>query len=80
MCKFKKFAPPHVVFFSNMPPPEGLWTKDRLQLITLSAPPSPVQFSPFTIFNQNTVQIPPTVLEPTRAQILASRIEQLKVL
>lgn len=78
MCKFKKFPPPHVVFFSNLPPPEGLWTKDRLQLITLSTPPP--TFSPFTLFNNQPTQEVPTVLAPTRAQILAERIRQLKVL
>ena len=72
MCKFKKFAPPHVVFFSNCPPPQGLWTKDRLQLITLSAPPVP--FHPFTIFNQPVVE--PVVVE-TRAEILQKRIAAL---
>jgi len=71
--KFKRFNPPHVVFFSNSPPPEGLWTKDRLQLITLSAPPPP--FQPFTLFN-----VPPTPAAPveeTRAEIITKRIQQL---
>lgn len=74
MCKFKKFNPPHVVFFSNSPPPEGLWTKDRLQLITLSAPPQP--FHPFTLFNQPPPE--PEVVVQTRAQIIQSRIDALK--
>jgi hypothetical protein len=74
MCKFKKFAPPHVVFFSNNPPPEGLWTKDRLQLITLSTPPP--AFMPFTLFGA-----PPPIVElptETRAQIIQKRIDELK--
>lgn len=71
--KFKRFNPPHVVFFSNSPPPEGLWTKDRLQLITLAPPPQP--FSPFSIFG-----ISPATPEPiveTRAEILQKRIQEL---
>lgn len=31
----KNFNPPHVVFFSNVMPPEGLWSADRLQLVDL---------------------------------------------
>ena len=34
----KTFSIPHVTFMSNSPPVEGLWTADRLNLITLSAP------------------------------------------
>jgi hypothetical protein len=73
MCKFKKFSPPHVVFFSNSPPPEGLWTKDRLQLITLSAPAAP--FVPYTIFG--IAPVAPVVPVPTRAQIIQNKINAL---
>lgn len=73
--KFKRFNPPHVVFFSNSPPPEGLWTKDRLQLITLAPPPQP--FTPFTIFGLNPT--PPPPVEETRAQIIQKRIQLLGV-
>lgn len=71
--KFKRFAPPHVVFFSNLAPPEGLWTKDRLQLITLSPPPQP--FSPFTIFGITPPE--PEPVEESRADFIKNRILEL---
>jgi hypothetical protein len=37
--KLKVFKVPHVVFFSNHPPPIGVWSADRVQHIVLS--PSP---------------------------------------
>lgn len=33
----KTFAPPHVVYMSNSPPPDGAWSKDRLVTYVLSA-------------------------------------------
>lgn len=30
------FKPPHVLFFSNSPPPEGVWTVDRVKLIKIT--------------------------------------------
>ena len=40
--KVKRFRPPHVVFFSNEPPPSGQWTKDRLRHIVLDGSQSNV--------------------------------------
>ena len=34
--RFVTFDPPHVVFLSNSPPPEGRWSSDRLRLITIT--------------------------------------------
>lgn len=34
--KTKYFKPPHVIFFSNSPPPYGIWTEDRLKHISLN--------------------------------------------
>jgi hypothetical protein len=34
--RLKVFDVPHVVFFSNSPPPVGVWSIDRLQHITIS--------------------------------------------
>jgi hypothetical protein len=76
--KFKRFNPPHVVFFSNSPPPEGLWTKDRLQLITLAPPAQP--FVPFTLFNIAPANDePPPVVEETRAEKIKKRIQELSL-
>jgi len=36
--KLKVFKVPHVVYFSNSPPPIGMWSADRLQHIVLSLP------------------------------------------
>ena len=36
--KLKVFKVPHVVYFSNSPPPIGMWSADRLQHIVLSEP------------------------------------------
>lgn len=33
------FDPPHVVFFSNQPPPPGAWSADRVRLVDLDAQP-----------------------------------------
>lgn len=33
------FDPPHVIFFSNQPPPSGAWSEDRVRLIELDAQP-----------------------------------------
>ena len=37
MSRLKVFHVPHVFFFSNSPPPIGVWSADRLQHIVLSA-------------------------------------------
>jgi hypothetical protein len=37
--KLKVFKPPHVVFFSNSPPPLGVWSADRVQHILLNSAP-----------------------------------------
>lgn len=37
--KLKIFKPPHVVFFSNSPPPIGVWSADRVQHIVLNSQP-----------------------------------------
>lgn len=34
----KRFKPPHVVFFANVPPPVGKWTADRLIEVDLADP------------------------------------------
>lgn len=36
--KSKIFKPPHVIFFSNSPPPDDVWTEDRLHLFNLGDP------------------------------------------
>jgi hypothetical protein len=36
MSAQKNFAPPHVVFFANFPPPDGLWSEDRLKETVLT--------------------------------------------
>jgi len=77
MCKFKKFKPPHVVFMSNQPPPEGLWTKDRLQLITLAEEPPP--FQPFSVFSSAPMASEPIqpVIEQSRAELIKEKIQSL---
>jgi hypothetical protein len=37
MSRLKVFHVPHVFFFSNSPPPIGVWSADRLQHVVLSA-------------------------------------------
>jgi hypothetical protein len=37
--KLKVFKPPHVVFFSNSPPPIGVWSADRVQHLLLNSAP-----------------------------------------
>jgi hypothetical protein len=36
--RMKVFHVPHVIYFSNSPPPIGVWSADRLQHILLSEP------------------------------------------
>jgi len=72
--KFKRFNTPHIVFFSNEAPIPGTWTEDRLQLITVEAPPPPA-FHPFAMPLQ---QAPPPVYVPSPAELMAQRMKQLQ--
>jgi hypothetical protein len=45
MSRMKVFTVPHVIYFSNSPPPVGVWSADRLQHILLS------QSQPFNAFS-----------------------------
>jgi len=71
--KFKRFHTPHILFLSNQAPPTGIWTDDRLQLITLDAPPE-AAFYPFTTFN---APQPQPVYVPSRADLISDRMKQL---
>ena len=71
--KFKRFHTPHIIFLSNQAPPTGVWTEDRLQLITIDAPPEQ-PFHPFTNFN---APQPAPVYVPTRADLINDRMKQL---
>lgn len=72
--KFKRFNTPHIVFFSNEAPIPGTWTEDRLQLITVEAPPPPA-FHPFAM---PLVQAPPPVYVPSPAELMAQRMKDLQ--
>lgn len=72
--KFKRFHTPHIVFFSNEAPIPGTWTEDRLQLITVEAPPPPA-FHPFAM---PIVQGPPPVYIPSPAEIMNQRMKELQ--
>ena len=71
--KFKRFEIPHVVFLSNQCPPMGIWTEDRLQLITIEGPAS----EPFQPFSFNKPPPPPKPYVPSRSDILAERMKEL---
>ena len=72
--KFKRFHTPHIVFFSNEAPIPGTWTEDRLQLITVEAPPPPV-FHPFAV---PITQAPPPVYVPSPAELMTQRMKDLQ--
>jgi hypothetical protein len=46
MSKTKAFKPPHVIFFSNVRAPPGVWSADRVQEIVLAGAPP---FSPTSV-------------------------------
>jgi len=72
--KFKRFHTPHIIFLSNQAPLPGIWTDDRLQLITIEGPPEPL-FQPFATFQQPT---PAPVYVPSRSDILQARMKELQ--
>ena len=72
--KFKRFHTPHIVFFSNEAPIPGTWTEDRLQLITVEAPPPPT-FYPFTMPLGN---VAPQVYVPSPAELMTQRMKDLQ--
>lgn len=71
--KFKRFEIPHVVFLSNQCPPPGIWTDDRLQLITIDGPPS----EPFQPFSLPKPTPPPKQYIPSRGELIAQRMKEL---
>ena len=72
--KFKRFHTPHIVFFSNEAPIPGTWTEDRLQLITVEAPPPPA-FHPFAM---PLPQAPPPVYVPSPSELMTQRMKDLQ--
>jgi hypothetical protein len=59
--KLKVFKAPHVVFFSNVPPPIGVWSADRVQHILLNSAP------PFQVHSKAGAPVLPP--EPTGASL-----------
>lgn len=72
--KFKRFHTPHIVFFSNEAPIPGTWTEDRLQLITVEAPPPPA-FHPFAMPIQH---VPAPVYVPSPSELMTQRMKDLQ--
>jgi len=69
--RLKVFNVPHVVYFSNSPPPIGVWSADRLQHILLSEP------VPFNVGSHD-LEEEPEVPEPTGAELFQKLLDEEK--
>jgi hypothetical protein len=69
--RLKVFNVPHVVYFSNSPPPIGVWSADRLQHILLSEP------VPFNAGSHD-LEEEPEVPEPTGAELFQKLLDEEK--
>ena len=69
--RLKVFETPHVVYFSNSPPPLGVWSADRLQHIVLS------QSEPFDPAS-HPIDEPDAPPEPTGADLFKQLLESEK--